>query len=110
MLDWDRVSFFGEFGIVVDSVYLKWSETMFDFDSASDTGITQGQGLGVGGIPPGLLKQITAANIFEIQEGITGIDEEVDELRELIESNNLDVNLEEYDKSINLAKEVLARK
>lgn len=37
MLDWDKVSFFGEFGIVVDSVYLKWSETMFDFDSASDT-------------------------------------------------------------------------
>jgi hypothetical protein len=78
------------------------------FDSASDTGITQGQGLGVGGVPPGILKQITAANIFEIQEGITGIDEEVDELRGLIESNGLDVNLEEFDKSINLAKEVLA--
>jgi hypothetical protein len=78
------------------------------FDSASDTGITQGQGLGVGGVPPGILKQITAANIFEIQEGITGIDEEVNELRGLIESNNLDVNLEEFDKSINLAKEVLA--
>ena len=76
--------------------------------SASDTGISNGQGLGVGGIPPGILKQVTAGNIFEIQEEITDIDEEVDELRELIESNNLDVNLEDYDESINLAKAVLA--
>ena len=30
------------------------------FGSASDSGITQGQGLGVGGIPSGILKQITA--------------------------------------------------
>ena len=77
-------------------------------ESASETGITQGQGLGLGGIPPGILKQITAANIFEIQEQITDIDEEVKELRELIESNDLEVNFEEYEESINLAKEVLA--
>ncbi len=77
-------------------------------DSASDTGISTGQGLGVGGIPPGILKQITAANIFEVQEEITNVDQEIEELRTLIESNNLDINLEEYDKSINLAKEVLA--
>ncbi|WP_297442749.1 CFI-box-CTERM domain-containing protein, partial [Nitrosopumilus sp.] len=76
--------------------------------SASDDGISNGQGLGVGGIPPGIIKQLTAANVFDIQEQITEIDEEIDELRQLAESNGIDVNLEDYDESINLAKEVLA--
>ena len=77
-------------------------------DSASDNGISNGQGLGVGGVPPGILKQITAANIFDIQEEITEIDSEIDGLRDLIESNDMDVDLTEYDESINLAKQVLA--
>ena len=76
--------------------------------SASDNGISNGQGLGVGGIPPGILKQATAANIFEIQEQITDIDEEVDQLLELAQSNGIDVNTEDYEESINLAKEVLS--
>ena len=76
-------------------------------DSASDTGITQGQGLGVAGVPPGILKQITAANTFEIQEQITEIDNEVQGLQNLIESSYLPVNLEKVNESVNLAKEVL---
>ncbi|MCH8086048.1 MAG: hypothetical protein IIC15_06465, partial [Thaumarchaeota archaeon] len=65
-------------------------------DQSLDTGITN-QGFG-----------FTAANIFEVQEEITGIDKEVEDLRELIESNNLDIDFEEYENSINLAKEGLA--
>jgi len=76
--------------------------------STSETGTTQGQGLGVGGIPPGIMKQLTAANVFDISEQISDIEDEVDELRQLAESNGADVNLEDYDESINLAKEVLA--
>ncbi|NNM03183.1 MAG: hypothetical protein HKP26_06460 [Nitrosopumilus sp.] len=76
--------------------------------SGSETGTTQGQGLGVGGIPPGIMKQLSAANVFEIQEQITEIDEEINGLRQLAESNGIDVNLQDYDESINLAKEVLA--
>jgi len=75
-------------------------------DQALDAGIPTGQGLG--GIPSGASNQFTAANIFDIQEEITGIVDEVDGLRELIESNGLDVDFEEYERSINLAKEVLA--
>ena len=74
--------------------------------SASET--NQGQGLGVGGIPPGIMKQLTAANVFDISEQISDIEEEVDELRQLAESNGVDLNLADYDESINLAKEVLA--
>ena len=76
--------------------------------SASDNGISNGQGLGVGGIPPGILKQVTAANVFEIQEQITDIDEEVDQLLELAQSNGIDIDTQDYDESVNLAKEVLA--
>jgi len=76
-------------------------------DRASDTGITQGQGSGVAGVPPGILKQITAANTFEIQEQITEIDKEIEGLQNLIESSNLAVNLEKVNESVNLAKEVL---
>ena len=39
--------------------------------SASETGTTQGQGLGVGGIPPGIMKQLTASNVFDISGEIT---------------------------------------
>ena len=74
--------------------------------SVSET--NQGQGLGVGGIPPGIMKQLTASNVFDISEQITEIEEEVDELRQLAESNGVDLNLADYDESINLAKEVLA--
>ena len=76
--------------------------------SASETGTTSGQGLGVGGIPAGIMKQMTAANVFDISEQIADIEEEVDELRQLAESNGVDINLVDYDKSINLAKTVLA--
>jgi len=76
--------------------------------SASDNGISNGQGLGVGGVPPGILKQITASNVFEIQEQITDIDEEVDQLLELAQSNGIDIDTQDYDESVNLAKEVLA--
>jgi len=54
------------------------------------------------------VSQFTSANIFDVQEEITGIDEEVDGLRELIESNNFDVNFEDYEESVNSAKESLA--
>jgi hypothetical protein len=76
--------------------------------SASDTGIIQGQGLGVGGVPPGIMKQLAAVNVFDVSEQISDIEEEVDELRQLAESNGIDVNLENYNESINLAKTVLA--
>ncbi|MBS3925901.1 MAG: fibronectin type III domain-containing protein [Nitrosarchaeum sp.] len=76
--------------------------------SASEQGLEKGQGLGVGGIPPGIMKQMIAANIFEIQEEITDVEEEVEGLKNLISTNNLDVDLTEYNKAVNLAKEVLA--
>ena len=49
-----------------------------------------------------------AANIFEIQEEIIDVEEEVEGLKNLISTNNLDVDLTEYNKAVNLAKEVLA--
>jgi hypothetical protein len=73
-------------------------------DQALDAGIPTDQDLG--GIPSGASNQFTAANIFDVQEEITDIVDEVDGLRELIESNGLDVDFEEYERSINLAKEV----
>jgi hypothetical protein len=78
------------------------------FGSAVGSTSGTGQGLGTGGIPSGIMKQLTAANVFDISEQITEIEEEVDELRQLAESNGVDVNLEDYDESINLAKAVLA--
>ena len=60
------------------------------------------------GETPGTTKQITASNIFQIQEEITDVEVEVDNLKDLISSNNLNIDLVEYDKTINLAKEVLA--
>lgn len=80
------------------------------FGQAIDDPIdSEGQGLGVGGIPPGIMNQIVSENIFEISEEISEIDEEVDSLRELIESNeNLDIDFEQYEESLNLAKQVLA--
>jgi len=83
-------------------------------DSASDTGITQGQGLGVGGIPPGILKQIQAANMFGVHNGIANIELEVDELRELTKLNDMEdidaliEKFEDFDESVNLAKTLLA--
>ena len=59
-------------------------------------------------MPLGVMKQVTASNIFEMQEQITDVEVEVDNLKELISSNNIDIDLSEYDKIINLAKEVLA--
>ena len=76
--------------------------------SASEQGLEKGQGLGVGGIPPGIMKQLVASNIFEMQEEITDVEIEVENLKDLISSNNLNIDLAEYDKTINLAKEVLA--
>jgi hypothetical protein len=76
--------------------------------SASEQGVEKGQGLGVGGIPPGIMKQMLASNIFEMQEEITDVEIEVENLKDLISSNNLNIDLSEYDKTINLAKEVLA--
>ena len=77
--------------------------------SASDTGITQGQGLGVGGVPPGIFNQISASNTFTVSEAITSIDEEVGEYRELAKLNNLDdIDFGEFDESVNLAKTLLA--
>jgi len=57
-------------------------------------------------LPPGLGTAVS--NLFEVQEQITGIDKEVAELFQLAESNGIDVNFEEYNESINLAKQVLA--
>jgi hypothetical protein len=48
------------------------------------------------------------ASIFVIHEGITNIDNEAGELRNLIKSNDLDIDLGEFDESINLAKTILA--
>ena len=76
--------------------------------SASEQGLEKGQGLGVGGIPPGIMKQLVASNIFEMQEEITDVEIEVENLKDLISSNNLNIDPSEYDKTINLAKEVLA--
>ncbi len=57
--------------------------------------------------PPGL--GTTVSSIFNIQEGITSTDSEVDELRELIKLNNLDdIDFGAYDESVNLAKTLLA--
>jgi len=58
--------------------------------SASDIGVTQGQGLGVGGVPPGIFNQISASNTFAVSEAITSIDEEVGQYRELAKLNNLE--------------------
>jgi len=77
--------------------------------SASDNGIAQGQGLGVGGVPPGIFKQISAANTFAVSEAITSIDEEVGQYRELAKLNNLEgIDFGEFDESVNLAKTLLA--
>ena len=79
------------------------------FDSASDEGIAKGQGLGVGGIPPGILKQIQAANMFGVHQEIVDLENEADGLRELIKLNNLDgVNFEDFEESVNLSKTLLA--
>ena len=78
-------------------------------DSASDNGITQGQGLGVGGVPPGIFNQISDSNTFAVSEAITSIDDEVDQYRELVKLNNLDdIDFGEFDESVNLAKTLLA--
>ncbi|WP_343045157.1 Ig domain-containing protein [Nitrosopumilus cobalaminigenes] len=77
--------------------------------SASDSGIENGQGLGVGGVPPGIFKQISAANTFAVSEAITSIDEEVGQYRELAKLNNLEgIDFGEFDESVNLAKTLLA--
>ncbi|QLH04990.1 hypothetical protein C5F49_06415 [Nitrosopumilus oxyclinae] len=86
--------------------------TLFE-DSASVIGEiieseSFGESSGIDEFSSQIINQPTSANIFEIQEKITDTDEEVENLRQLIESNNLDVNLEEYEESINLAKEGLA--
>ena len=100
----DSASVIGELeeSLVLDQLPPGFGEAV---ESSSES---EGQGLGVGDIPSGIINQLSASNIFEIQEEIVDIDEEVDGLRELIESNNLDVNLEEYNESVNLTKEVLA--
>jgi len=59
-------------------------------------------------IPSGAIPQFTSANIFDVQEEITGIDDEVDGLRELIESNGFDVNFEQYEDHLGAVKEALA--
>jgi len=64
-------------------------------------------GLGVGGVPPGLAKQITSSSIFEVQEEITAIDKEVEQLKTLVDLNGLDIDLEDYTESITVAKTVL---
>ena len=70
---------------------------------------SQGQGLGVGDIPPGIMNQLVSENIFDISEEISEIEDEVDGLQELVNSNeNLDVDFEQYEESLNLAKQVLA--
>jgi hypothetical protein len=77
--------------------------------SVSDIGVSQGQGLGVGGVPPGIFNQISASNTFAVSEAITSIDEEVDQYRELAKLNNLDgIDFGEFDESVNLAKTLLA--
>jgi len=78
-------------------------------DSASDSGIENSQGLGVGGVPPGIFKQISASNTFAVSEAITSIDEEVGQYRELAKLNNLEgIDFGEFDESVNLAKTLLA--
>lgn len=76
--------------------------------SASDQGLEQGQGLGVGGIPSGILKQIDAGAIFDLTLSITNSETEANNLKNLISDNSLDTSLNGYDGSINLAKELLA--
>jgi len=98
-------------GILVDPLVLGQIPPGFGsgVGSASEEGLLNGQGLGVGGVPPRIMKQLVAENIFNIQNEITEIDFDANNLKDLISTNNLDVDLVEYDESVNLAKEILAR-
>ncbi len=78
------------------------------FDSASEQGLENGQGLGVGGIPPGIMKQLNVATIFAVSEDINDSEGEVEGLKSLILDNNFNVDLSDYDNAINLAKIALA--
>jgi len=49
-----------------------------------------------------------AASIFNVQEGITNSVNEAGELHKLIQSNDLDIDLGEFDEYVNLAKTLLA--
>ena len=49
-----------------------------------------------------------AANIFNVQEGITSSVNEAGDLRKLIQSNDFDIDLGEFDEYVNLAKTLLA--
>jgi len=80
------------------------------FGSAIENGqgFGEGQGLGVGGVPSGILKQIDADAIFGLTLSITNSETEANNLKNLISDNSLDTSLNGYDGSINLAKELLA--
>jgi len=78
------------------------------FDTASEQGLENGQGLGVGGISPGIMKQLNFATIFAVFEDINESEGEGERLKSLILSNNINVDFSDYDGEINLAKQALA--
>ena len=78
------------------------------FGTASEQGLEDGQGLGVGGIPPGQMKKLNVATIFTVSENINDSEEETEGLKSLILNNNLNVDLSDYENAINLAKTALA--
>ncbi|WP_249111107.1 CFI-box-CTERM domain-containing protein [Nitrosopumilus sp. K4] len=77
-------------------------------DSTADNENIQGQGLGVGSIPPGIMKQLLAQDIFNIQNEIVESDFDVENLQNLASSNNVNLDFTPYQNSVNQAKALLA--
>ena len=71
-------------------------------ENAANIEIGVGQGIGLGNAPPGL------EAVFNLEESITNSETEANNLKNLISDNGLDISLNDYDGSINLAKELLA--
>jgi len=88
-----------EHAIIAMALFEDSTEEIGEFEGFEDDDID---------IPSGITEQFTSSNIFEVQEEITGLDFEFEELKELAESNDLEFDFTEFEETISSAYEDLA--